>query len=162
MATYGYKNVDGSWVQVDGIEEAIIALDKITDEEANAMVVAGSKDAAEVVLNKAKQYVPVDTGALRDSLEVKQVRVRSARYSRHLSQPVFTVGPRYVRYNQKGGVNYGHLVELGHGLKVHGGKWYVADVKAKPFLRPAADNSAGEVERIIMEAIDKTLKMFGE
>jgi hypothetical protein len=60
------------------------------------------------------------------------------------------------------GVNYGHLVELGHGLKRPGSDKYVGNVKPKPYLRPAADNNASAVEKILVDALNKSLELFGE
>lgn len=163
MAKTGYTFRDGSWMEFEGLEETIVAFEKIEGEEANNMMVASAKEGAEVILAKAKQLCPVgDTGNLRDSLEVKQVRVRAKKYSRHLSQPLFTVGPKYVRYNRKGGVNYGHLVELGHGIKLPGSKRYVGEAKPKPYLRPAADENKENVTKIIIDALNRTIELFGE
>jgi hypothetical protein len=94
-------------------------------------------------------------------LQIKQVRLRAAKYSRIIiNQPVFTVGPRYVTMGgRKGpGVNYGHAVELGHDLA---NRKRGVRVKARPYLRPAADQSKEQVITIVTAAMNAALEEFG-
>lgn len=76
---------------------------------------------ARVVRKAAKARVPVKTGKLRDSLMVKKVRQRQS------SSVLVIVGPKWPEGA------HGHLVEFG-----------TKHSAAKPFLRPAFDEKAGE------------------
>lgn len=147
-------------ITYSGLEETIIAFNKISDEKANDRVVTASKNAAQVVLKKAQELVPVgETGRLELSLEIQKVRARAnKRYSRFVSQPVFTVGHRHVTLLGKAGVNYGWHVEFGHNIVVSGR--VIGKTDAKPHLRPAADNTAGDVERILIDALEGELEGF--
>jgi len=146
---------------VKGLDEAIVAFQKLDSDKTNSFVVAAARDSAELILQRAKALVPVDLGKLKAALEVKQVKMRAKKYSRIIiDQPVFTVGPKYAKMGGKkgssGGVNYGHLVELGH--KTIQGK----PVQSKPYLRPAADNSKQDVINLIIKSINAALDEFGE
>jgi HK97 gp10 family phage protein len=144
---------------VQGLDQLITAFNKISDEKSNEIIVEASRKSANLILSKAIQKVPVKTGKLRSVLEAKQVKTRSKKYSRTFaSTPIFTVGARYAtKGNRKGsGVNYSHLVELGHKDK------YGGHVPAKPFLRPSADESKEEVLSIIVDAMNKALEEFGK
>lgn len=142
---------------IKGLDETIIAFKKLTEDKANSFVVAGSERAANVILEKAKQLVSVDTGTLKDSLEVKQVRAREdKKYSMRISQPVFTIGPKsgtYENMNLKRNraVRYGHIVELG-----------TREMRARPYLRPAADTSKEEVISIVVAALNRAMEEFGD
>lgn len=143
---------------VAGLDETILAFKKLENDKANSFVVAAARESAELILQKAKNLVPVDTGKLKAAIQIKQVKMRAAKYSRIIiDQPIFTIGPRYAKISAKktGGVNYGHLVELGH--KTKSGK----HIPAKPYLRPAADGSKQEVVNLIIKSMNAALDEFG-
>ena len=146
------------------IGDTILAFKKLASDEANTYVVAAARKSAELILEREKQLLAsngsVKTGALYRSLQIKQVRMRAKKYSRIIiDQPVFTIGPKYVgKGGNRGGVkgvNYGHLVELGHKTKSGG------HIPAKPFMRPAADMSKAEVARLVIDSMNEALAEFG-
>lgn len=96
--------------------------------------------AAEIVADEARRLVPVLTGNLRDSIVVSERQLGGAfsmdRRVRGVSHSVY-VGPR------TGGPHdgfYGHMVEFG-----------TVNAAAHPFMRPAFDNTRGEVLKLISE-----------
>jgi HK97 gp10 family phage protein len=145
------------------IDELIVAFAQLADIDSHAYVLAGTKESAEIIRDKAKQLVPVESGDLRDAIEIKPVRAKLGKYSKSsYSSTIYTVGFKYVTYSNKGGVNYGHLVELGHKLRRTEGGPVVGKVQQKPFLRPAADTSKEQVYNILVDAMNKGLEEFGK
>lgn len=150
---------------IKGLDETIIAFNKLASDKANGYVVAASKQSAEIIAEKARALVPVELGKLKRSIRVKQIKVRAKKYSRiFIDQPVFVVGPEYAKAKGLKGesdrVNYGHLVELGHKLVRNGNAYGI--VKEHPFLRPAADGSKQEVLDLIVKAMDQALADWGD
>jgi HK97 gp10 family phage protein len=91
-------------------------------------VTGAAREGAEAVAVRAKERAPVETGALRDAIHVEKD-----------SKP-FT-------YNVVAGVKeafYGHMVEFG-----------TSHSSAHPFLVPAAEESVGDVERIVTAALQR-------
>lgn len=161
--SYSYSKKSGSWVRVNDLDNMILAFNRIANDEKNSFVVAASKESAELILERARALLTangsVKTGDLYRSLQIKQVKVRAAKWSRtFISQPIFTVGPKYGR--GAGAVNYGHAVELGHHLMR--GKKHVGESGAKPFMRPAADGSKDAVVDLITAGMNKVLETFGD
>lgn len=144
--------------------KTIIAFKRLEGDKPISYVVGASRKSAELIMNKEQQLLvqngSIRTGALYRSLQIKQVKVRQKKYSRSIiSNPLFTVGPKYVgKGGNKGstkGVNYGHLVELGHKTKSGN------HIPAKPFMRPAADSSKQEIQGFIINAMNEALADFG-
>ena len=79
--------------------------------------------AAELVAEEARSLVPVETGALRDSIRVKKSKFKNGGYL------ITAGGP---------GAKHVNLVELGT---------YKMD--KKPFLRPALHNKEAQIRRMI-------------
>lgn len=149
---------------IEGLDQLILSFNKLAGDgkEANSFIVAGSKEAAELIKEESKKRINNRSGDLAKSIEVKQVRARgNKKYSRTISDPIFTVGPKYVSGKSSGGVNYGHNVELGHRL-VYFGKPTSKDVDEKPFLRPAADENKERVVSILVDALNRALETFKE
>ena len=86
--------------------------------------------AANVVRDRARQKVKVDTGALRNSL-----RVRRLKGDPKLDVRVYA-GNRKKRV--EGGAFYAHMVEFG-----------TVKMPAKPFLRPALNECKGQIRGIV-------------
>jgi len=169
MAPYTYSSKTGT--VVEGLDELIIAFKRLDSEKTNSYVVAATKESANKILVKARSILTSSThgyGDLARSLAVKQAKIRSAKWSRSfVDQPVFVVGPRNVlrrgtkkSRGQRDRVNYGAQVELGHRLVINGKE--VGHVKARPYLRPAADNSKEEVIRLVAQAMNRALEHFKE
>lgn len=83
--------------------------------------------AAEVVANAARQKVPVDTGKLKETIRVRRLK----------GDPKQDVRV-YAGSREKGGAYYAHMVEYG-----------TVKMKAKPFLRPALNQSKTDIMRIM-------------
>lgn len=101
------------------------------------------------VEDRAKQYVPVDKGALRDSITTKPVRAKRQAGS--------------VRFQASSGIE----VATGPTGTPEGGNaaWQefgTVKMLAQPFMRPAADEEApgviDEVQRELTKQIDKAKK----
>jgi len=133
--------------EIDGLDELIRDFTKLGDN-ALPYLYDSATEATNYVLNKAREKVPVRTGVLKKSLTARKVK-KSKKY------PYRVFGS--VTFKPKG--YYGVFVELGHNLKIKGNT--VGTVKAKPFLRPAADESKAEVTRIIAKGLNKALEQLG-
>jgi HK97 gp10 family phage protein len=83
--------------------------------------------AAELVVARARQRVPVATGRLRDAIHVEEDET----------------GVHVVAGDQR--VFYGHLVE-------HGG---AVNRPAHPFLIPALEETQAEIVRMVAEALQR-------
>lgn len=91
-------------------------------------------EAGEIIADEARILVPVDSGTLRDSISVSDVRLGGAfSMDRTLGDgaQVF-IGPR-TRSGPPDGY-YGHFLEFG-----------TVKMAAQPFMRPAFDNTHGQV-----------------
>lgn len=147
-------------IKYEGAKEILTML-KGMGNAAQDILTQAAQAGARIVLEESKSLTPVSEdgshggrpGALRDSIEMKQVRIRTRKYARTFKLLAeFTVGPRYSRLGKAGGVNYGHLVELGHksmaGKRVQG-----ENPPGRPYLRQAVDRN----KRQIAEAINKVI-----
>ena len=83
--------------------------------------------AGESVASKARQKVPVLSGKLRDSIRVTRLN----------GDPKLNIRV-YAGSRQKGGAFYAHMVEYG-----------TVKMPAKPFLRPALNESKGQIKGIV-------------
>lgn len=125
---------------VEGADELAKMFEDMGDV-AQDILEQASKEAAEIVLASAKQKVPVDTGKLRDSLDIKLEKTRRE------SKKIWQV---YSKGVSKGGVRYGFAVE--------GGTY---KMKAQPFLRPALDENKERIKDKIGEVIGARLEAIG-
>lgn len=153
-----YSRSQTTVVGLDGIIKAFTRV----QEKAASYVLAATEVSANKIKDKAKANLIANksykTGDLHNSMQVKQLKVRKAKYSREFEDlSLFSVGPRYATVGARlgKGVNYGHLVELGHKTKA--GK----QVPAKPYLRPAADDQKEEFIRDVAEAMNAGIEQFG-
>ena len=83
--------------------------------------------AGEIVGEKARQLVPVDTGKLKATIRVARLK----------GDPKQNIRV-YAGNRLKGGAFYAHMVEKG-----------TVKMKAKPFLRPALNASKGQIMAIM-------------
>ena len=104
--------------------------------------------AGDILLDKTREKVSVDTEALKKSLFLKRLRSKKG-----LIRNILTWG-NDVR-------QYAAPLELGHGL-VFMGHPTLKFVKAKPYLRPAADESKEAVYKTIFDGINKALDKLGK
>jgi HK97 gp10 family phage protein len=145
------------YVEVEGLDELIRDLAKFGDAAMPALKQAQER-AAQVVLAKAKAKAPVSEtatgghapGTLRDSLKIVRANLKPGTY---VTFSKIAIGK---------GAAYGVPVELGHELRrVVGGRSF-GHVAARPFLRPAADESKNEVINIMAEAMNRELERLGD
>jgi len=136
--------------KINGLQELIFDLGKFGDA-AMPYLKDGANEAGDVVLEKAKQKVPVRTGNLKSKLYVRKAR--------KIKPGVYKIQSQVT---VKKGAEYYIPLELGHKIRnKKKGKSY-GTVTARPFLRPAADESKAEVTRIITKAMEKALKDLGD
>lgn len=119
------------------IAKVMKALETLPINIQKNIMTGATRASANVVSNEAKRLVPVDEGTLKKSIGITK------RKSKNKSIVSFSVSPR------KGGKNdgfYGIFIELGTSKMV-----------AKPFLRPAADNTLEETLQASKDYISKRL-----
>jgi hypothetical protein len=131
------------YYKVEGLEEITRTLREF-GSIAGPFMRSASDKGANVVLVRAKIKVPVDSGALRDSLHVKPARWK---HGDEFTSAVVTWGDD-VR-------EYAAAVELGH--KTVNGK-LVPETK---FLRKSADETKAEVRDIIADAVNQVIDVVG-
>jgi len=83
--------------------------------------------AGELVAARARGLVPVDSGKLKDSIRVTRLK----------GDPKQNIRV-YAGNRNKGGAFYAHMVEYG-----------TVKMKAKPFLRPALNESKSSIKNIV-------------
>ena len=105
--------------------------------------------ACKVVRNRARELCPVDEGDLRKSISYV---VRAYQDDTVI---VGIVGPANVRGKKNPG-RYGRLVEYGHLMRNFSGG--SESVGARPFLRPAADQTGLDQEAAMMSSLTASIK----
>lgn len=132
-------------VTLDNFEEIMREMhridSRIQNDAARQMVAA----AAGVVVARAAELCPVDTGALQESIHF--------RIKNYWANTLAIVGPHHATGA------HGYLVEYGHDLRT-GGRHRksqpktpkIGRVAPRPFLRPALDETQGE-QRAAMERV---------
>ena len=144
----------GSFVSVmfDGLEEVRASFDRLPDAVKNRVQKFAMKKAAAPVMAKARANAPVRSGKLRDSIVVRPLKRK--RKSRVIG---VKVGPSAGLY--KGDEYYAAFIEFGYEATERyqdsRGRWHskkrgtaTTPVEAKPFLRPALDQTKDEASRI--------------
>jgi HK97 gp10 family phage protein len=140
--------------EIEGLNELIKALEGFTDQ-AMPYVKDASNEGGAVVLEKAKELVPTDTKNLKEHLVLRKVSTINP------NKPI-----AFSRVTAKKGAAYYIPLELGHNLvsrtrKILGQGATIGFVKARPFLRPAADISKNKVVDITVNALNKALDNIG-
>lgn len=122
-------------VVMTGLRELDRNLARLSDKMQKKLVRSAVRKAAKPVLDRAKELVPTDTGDLRRSLKIRALK-RSRRRS--------TIGVQVVTGVDffKGEQYYGGMIEFG-----------TSKMNAKPFLRPAADQSKGKARLIFRQEL---------
>ncbi len=145
-------------LKIDGV--AIPELDKLVNDLLDLgddmifKLGPATVECAELVKSKARSKIKHDTGNLFvNGLIVK----KPGRRSKH-SHKRYRVFAR-LELTKEGA--YGVPLELGHRLWFMGHKT-IQQIEEKPFLRPAADESKQAVANIMIEALNDTLKEFGD
>ena len=135
---------------IEGLDELMKAFAAIGDD-AIRKIGPASIDGANIVLNKAKANLIAHnkTGTLAKSLKVGKPSKRSKN-----KYKLFAT----VKFSPK--AMHGVPLELGHKLVFFGHETNT-EVKAYPFMRPAADESKDEVVSAITDAMNKALQEIG-
>jgi hypothetical protein len=132
--------------EIEGLDKLIRDLATFTDDALPALLDASST-AAGIVLARAQTLVPVLTGNLLVKLKREQKPLKRGD-TQTFSKVTFGKGAAY-----------GVPLELGHRIVSHGKKR--GKVEARPFLRPAADESRPLVEDILIAAMNRELDRLG-
>lgn len=154
--------------QVEGLGEALRALDSLANAARNRIVRQAVTAGARVIARKAKALAPRELGLLKKSIGQK------VKVYRNTGTAAAVIGPRHgfrkpaVRKKGKwrpaavhpGGeadpAFYAHLVELGTAPHRVGGRRHPG-ASAKPFLAPAATGQAGVIRAAMVDAIARGL-----
>lgn len=128
-------------LEIKGLDELNRALQAIPQKMLQELTKAVDKS-GDVILKRASAKAP---GRLKSGMELKKAVTSGGKISGTIQF--------------KRGSVYGVFVELGHGL-VAWGNPTDKHIPERPFLRPAADESADEVEKIIDAAVGQALKEF--
>jgi HK97 gp10 family phage protein len=129
-------------ISVEGIDKALKELGKLEDKVGKKQIKKIVRKAGKVIEKKAKQNVPVDTGSLKKSIKVKAIA--------HSADHAYSVVGPSVSGKNVG--HHGHLVEFGTRDKNGNQK-----NKPQPFLKPAVDESADEVQQVMADELKKVL-----
>jgi len=135
-------------VKIEGLDELVKAFSKL-GEEAVQSLRQPSIDGAELVKNKAKNFINDQTGELARSLKVSKASKKPKNKYKVISQVKIGKGGRH-----------GIPLELGHRLVYFGHRTYT-HIPEHPFLRPAADESKEEVTEIMTKAMNETIDKMG-
>lgn len=132
----------------DGLLDNLKSLEKVSTQK--AAVRQAMRKAAKPIIDDAKSNVPVDSGALRDSIKIGSTLNKSQRKQARSTKEKGAV-TQYLGSGGKG-ARHSHLVEFG-----------TVDQPAQPFLRPAWDagrdqyltDLGREMEQTIAKAIKR-------
>ena len=120
--------------EIKGLKELAKNSDKLSKSFARTTLRTALRNAARPVRNKARANVPVDSGDLKRSIAVNAKVDRAGE------------GYADVGY-RKDKAFYGGFVELG-----------TSQQPARPFLRPALEESEGDIEQAFIGALNKTIE----
>lgn len=96
-------------------------------------VMAGLEECADLLKERAREYCPVKTGALQESIDTAVVGNYVV---------IYAGGDSVTHKGEDKHVNYAEYVEYG-----------TSRTPAQPFMRPAKENHASEVKRIMDNAL---------
>lgn len=125
-------------VEIKGLEELIKKLNDLPDKLEKKVIRAAVRQGANIIKDKAKRYVPVDKGDLRDSIKVSGARAQKG---------VIAFRIRPTKNKQKGkSVFYGYFQEFG-----------TSKMAAHPFMRPAYDEAGEDVLNKVIDTVKSKL-----
>lgn len=128
---------DSILVNFKGVRDSLASLPgKVAKKIAKRAVYAGARE----IRDEARSRVPVDTGALRSKIVVKNGEPKRGEFSAHVGVGKGTL----ARGARKGKTprRYAHLVEFG-----------TAKTPGKPFLRPALDAATDPAIEIVAKTM---------
>lgn len=138
-----------------GVDALIKRLSELPEKFQKSAHRATLRAGANVILKASRARVPVDTGMLKKALGVS---VNVSRYGGSAR-----VGPRYgSKYKYKNGKKTGRRGKgAGKAIDAAEVAFYLEtgtpNMSAKPFIRPAIDETQGRVLSVMSEGLDKHL-----
>jgi len=120
--------------EIKGLEDLIKKLNALPDNLEKKVIRAAVRQGANVIKEKAKSYVPVDEGTLRDSIKVSGSRAQKGIIA-------FRIRPTKKKGKGKS-VFYGRFQEFG-----------TSKMAAHPFMRPAYDEAGEDVLNKVIDTI---------
>ncbi len=135
--------------KIVGLDELVKALDEFGGF-AMPVLQKRSTQAADVVLQRARQKVPQKSRALHNSLLVKEKPLERGKY-RVLAYVTWGDDVR----------EYAAPLELGHNVRFGKDAPVVGYAQPRPFLRPAADESKKDIKRAVIDAVNEALVEIG-
>jgi len=133
--------------EIEGLKDFIKDLEGFTKDAEKEMVPFVDKS-GDLLLSKTKQKVNVDTGKLKNSLFLRRLRPRNG-----VTRNILTWGDD-VR-------DYAAPLELGHNLVLFG-KRTLKHIAARPFMRPAADESKEKVFKTLIIGLNIIINKLGD
>lgn len=124
---------------IDGLKELDEALSKMGRKAKRKAINKAIRAGAKIVLEAAKEKVPIDTGTLQKSLGI------AAKKSRNKDQQEVVVLARKGK-NRKNDGFYAHMVEFG-----------TKNTAPQPFLGPAAHEKAQEAIKSVGDTLQSEL-----
>ena len=124
--------------EIKGLEGLIKTLNSLPDKLENKIIRAAVRKGANVVRDKARQNVPKDTGNLQKSIITSGAKVSG--------KIAFRVSLKQRKTKNSKDPYYGRFVEFG-----------TSKMPAKPFMRPALDESENEVLDVVVNDIKSKL-----
>lgn len=126
MGTYSAKQKKVK-VTLEGADKLIKRL-KAMEEGASSVLMTGAKAGGNIALEDARNNCPTDTGALKESLKLSEVKETPVRAD--------------VKVDYDKSLKYGTFVELGTRGR-----------PPNPFMRNAVDNNIQKIDKEITETI---------
>lgn len=147
------KNYKFAGVEIEGLEELVEAFNNLP-EDAVFKLGPATIEGASIISEKAKTKVNniPDNKDLRNNIKVRKPSKKPKKKYQIFANV-------YLKGGKNGG-QYGVPLELGHKLVYMGHKTNT-NVTAKPFLRPAADESKDEVRNILAKAMNEIIDDMG-
>ncbi|WP_442765105.1 HK97-gp10 family putative phage morphogenesis protein [Sulfurospirillum cavolei] len=125
--------------EIKGLEQLISKLNNLPEKLEKKVIRAAVRKGAILVRDKAREKAPVKTGTLKKSIKIRSNKVANGIIS-------FKIGP--TNDKKKGtDVFYGRFIEFG-----------TSKMAAKPFMRPALDESETEVLNVVIDNVKSKLE----
>ena len=138
-------------VRIEGLRELEKALAELPKATGKNVLRRTLRKAAEPMVAAAQSKAPVDSGGLRDSI---QIATRLSRRQARLHRKMFKDDRASVEiFAGVSALPHAHLLEFGTGPRYHKSGKYVGQVAPHPFMRPAWDAH----KRPMLDAISKEL-----
>ena len=118
-------------VGIEGADKIVKEL-KAMEEKASDVLMQGAKAGGKIALADARQNCPVDTGALKASLDLTEMKATATKAT--------------VKVDYDKSLQYGTHVELGARGR-----------PGNPFLRNAVDKNIDQINREIVNVISKAV-----